>query len=184
MNVVKRFDKLIKENKREELSDDDLIKLLHGRTKIVPYDEITNYKSAEQLLAPYGNAIILYLDTPNSGHWSTVINRGDHYEFFDSYGQQIDEVLPLMKHSGKTPYLWNLLEKTKMPVIWNPYKLQSDNSEIATCGYYCFLRIMYKDLPLKKFIKIFTNKKKSPDYIASLLTTLIAIENVLTETQN
>lgn len=175
----REFNKLVRANEVTELSNDDLITMLDGKTRIVPYDELKGVKSIEELLHPYGNVIILYLATPNSGHWCTIIDRGNHYEFFDSYGYSVDEVLPLMPASGKIPRLRRLLQKTNKLVLWNPYELQGSGREIATCGYYCFLRITYKDMPLLEFIDLFLDKKKSPDYIASLLTTLIAIENVL-----
>jgi hypothetical protein len=173
------FDSLVKSLEKEELSDGDLEEMLRGKTNIVPYNDLKHVRCIEDILAPYGNAIIFYQETENQGHWCVVIDRGDHYEFFDSYGYAPDEVLPLMPYSGKVPYLRNLLEATDKWVVWNPYQLQSDDPDIATCGYYSFLRIMLHRMPLLKFIKLFTNKKKSADYIASRLTILLALANVI-----
>lgn len=179
MSSKKLLDRLAKHNEHVELTDDDIKRLLKGKTRIVTYDELKQVRHIEDILEPYGNVIILYQETENAGHWAVVVDRGKMFEFFDSYGYYPDEVLPHMPHSGSKPVLRKLLEKTGKTVIWNPIQLQADDSKIATCGYYCLLRVILKKLPLLDFLKIFIRKKKSPDYIASYLTTAIAIKNEL-----
>jgi hypothetical protein len=159
------------------LSDSDLMKALGGKTKIIPYNELKNYSSIDQVVAPYNNAIILYLsDGPNSGHWTCLIKHPDRIEFFCSYGdivdsqfRYIDKKIKLKYNFRGQPYLSKLLRDCGQKVEYNHINLQKDGQGIATCGRWVILRILLNDVTLEKFGAIMT-QFSNPDDIAVKLT--------------
>lgn len=162
----------IKNKEDDALSNFDLEKLLGNKAKILVYEDLKNYSDLDEVLEPEGSVIILYQDKKNQGHWVALLRRKNGIEFFDSYGGQPDTQLASMKYN-KLPYLLNLIENYPGVVYYNPYQLQSDDRNVSTCGRWCALRILLKELSLNDFAKIFTGKGKDPDYIATLLTKYI-----------
>ena len=45
--------------KRLPLGDQEISAYLNGRTQVIKYNEIPEYKTLEEFLGPYGNAVIL-----------------------------------------------------------------------------------------------------------------------------
>ena len=151
------------------LSNDDIMKVLKGHTKIIPYNEISKYNSIEEILHPYGSAVILYLTDKSYGHWVGLIkHNNNHVEHFDSYGYTPDDEFSFIDKSSRTkynyrgrPYLSTLLSKFKGTVEYNHDKLQGSSNQIATCGRHCCLRILCKSIPLKQYVSMV--KKFNPD---------------------
>jgi len=130
------------------LGDDDIRKYLPN-AKILTYPELSKYDSIEEILPNDKDYfIVLYLDSPTSGHWITVLRDGDTIEYFDSYGKSPDNPLKWLskdreaKMGEKAPYLGDLLKKTKLKVIYNKIPYQSQNGEIQTCGRHALNRIL------------------------------------------
>lgn len=163
------MDKKIKKLKSKSLTNFEIIDALEGKTRIVMYSDLKHVKNIEDILNPYGNCIILYQNDPSSGHWVVLNSRKNCYEFFDSYGGDVDSQLTYANFV-KTPYLSRLLEKTKAPVIHNPFELQEKSDGVNSCGRWCLLRVILKDMPLMKFVGLFVGKDKTPDYYATALT--------------
>ena len=42
---------------RQPLSDADILKRLHGKTKVLVYSDFQEYDDLDSLLAPYGNVV-------------------------------------------------------------------------------------------------------------------------------
>ena len=156
------------------LSNHDILDLLDGDTRVITYPQLAKYKSLDQLLYPYNSAIILYLWKPRYGHWVSVIRNGDKIEFMDPYGLYPDE--PLLKLPMKqrialneeTPYLSHLFINSPHKITYNNYKFQKSSPMVSTCGRWAVLRVLFKDLSLKQFKKIFY--RKNADKIISYIT--------------
>ena len=65
----------IKEEIARSLSDGDIKRFLKGHTKIIQYKDLKKYNNIDDLLAPYGHVIILYMTAPNYGHWTLIMKR-------------------------------------------------------------------------------------------------------------
>ena len=112
------------------------------------------------------NCVILYNTKKNYGHWCCLINHGNRFEFFDSYGikpdyelGQIDE--EVREELGENePYLSKLLKLSGKPIEYNAIRLQKYKNGVNTCGKHCVVRIMAKKIPIDEYGKIL--KKRDP----------------------
>lgn len=134
---------------------------------IKTYPELRNIKDIEELLPKNGSYfILLYLDTPNSGHWTTLKRFNDDIEYFCSYGTYPDKQMnwygkELRKELGESElYLTKLLNKTGLSVNYNDIDYQNkDNLDIVTCGRHCINFIKSKK-DLKQYFKMMSKLKK------------------------
>jgi hypothetical protein len=186
----------IRENIKEALSQEDLIQYL-GNIKVITYPELSRYETIEQVFNGKSYIILLYLQSPNTGHWVTLLNYNlDGHKIIehnDSYGLYPDSELnfnspTLNKQLGQgikyLTLLYNKAIKEKSyKVIYNKEKLQklrgdklNQTNEINNCGRYCIFRIlMYRDYKMdlykyNQFLKSLSRKYKiSYDNIVSLV---------------
>ena len=137
----------IKQVIRKPSSDSDLKHIL-GDCKILTYPQLANYRSIEELLPrAYDFVIILLLESPQSGHWTSLIRYGSQIEYFDSYGFPVDYDLthwltPLqrLKLGESKKYLSYLLQGRNY--IYNKVESQQMRPNVNTCGdhvaYSCY----------------------------------------------
>lgn len=161
------------------LSGDEVLDLCHHKANLIVYEDLKKYKSIDDLLYPYGSAIILYeYDRNNNesyGHY-VCLNRlpSGEIEHFDSLLYKPDQELKMIPESIKRKtrqnkaYLAKMLFDSKYPISYNHYKLQSDKT--ATCGRWAGLRCLLKKLTLDEFADLFMNRKYSPDVLVTALT--------------
>jgi hypothetical protein len=175
------IDDVIKNSENYSLSDSDLLNLTDDKVKVLSYSDLENYDTIDEVLDPFGTAIILYQQTKNSGHWSSIIKQKNNtIEIFDSLGVALDHELDFSdynkkRHSGiAVPHLTNLLNKSKYEVEVNLRQIQNDSEQINTCGRWAGLRVRFRDIPMKKFIDMFKNGKNDPDYMVTALTILFS----------
>jgi hypothetical protein len=162
MKKIKSKNQNIEETIEHPMDDSEIKKYLGENVKIIKFNDLSKYKSIEEILPkPLDYAIILFLHTPNSGHWTALSrystnpkNKNDKehdvIEYFDSYGGKISNPLNwLSKEENEKlgitdDYLRNLLDKTDMTVIYNDIKFQKHdkNNPINTCGRFCCYRIL------------------------------------------
>ena len=134
---------------------------------IKTYPELRNIKDIEELLPKNDSYfILLYLDTPNSGHWTTLKRFNNDIEYFCSYGTYPDKQMnwygkELRKELGESElYLTKLLNKTGLNVNYNDIDYQNkDNLDIVTCGRHCINFIKSKK-DLKQYFKMMSKLKK------------------------
>ena len=155
------------------LSKTDIERYFNGKIKIVLYHEISNYKTIDELLAPYGRICILYYWKKYSGHWVCVFrNKNKRVEIFDSFGTFIDGTLKDINQEFRNAtnqsykHLTALLFKNGQPVEYNDKKLQSIKS--STCGRWCIYRMKRKDLTIEEFQNLFKHIKNKDNKIISL----------------
>lgn len=131
------------------LGDDD-IRYYLPNAKIMKYSDLKKYNNIEDLLKHNKDFVVLLVeDSPNKGHWISVLRYDPYIEYFDSYGGKVDEPLnwisknQRIKLNQDKKLLSNLFNKTKMKVIYNPIDYQEDNmnKDINTCGRHTIFRI-------------------------------------------
>lgn len=131
------------------LGDDDIRRYLPN-SKIMKYSDLSKYNNIEDLLKKNKDyAFILYEDSPNKGHWVSILRYDPYIEYFDSYGGKVDDPLNWIskdqrKKLGQDKKLLSkLFDKTKLKVIYNPINYQEDNmtKNINTCGRHSVFRV-------------------------------------------
>lgn len=174
MKKNSKLEKILKYYKNIALSDSELLQLLNGKTNIITYPELINYKDIDQILHPYGSCILLFESEPNYGHWCAIFKRNNKtLEFFNAYGGFPDDSLKYVPEHYKiisnqnVPYLSFLLYNSKYNLEYNEHRFQKRENDIRTCGRWCAVRILLKHLTLNEFYKIF---KKDGDNLVTLLT--------------
>ena len=155
---------------RQPLSDADILKRLHGKTKVLVYSDFQEYDNLDSLLAPYDNVVFLLKMMPNYGHWMCIKRTGDRISFFDSYGEFPDKQkkhVPkgFLKESGQSyNKLCELLLKAsyKYTIKFSEYKYQKKDGKTATCGQWCcvFIESGLTTDDFRQFIDSFHQKDK------------------------
>ena len=134
----------------EEPMDDTDIRQYLPNAKVMRYSGLSRLSDIEQLLpTDKSYVILLYENTPGSGHWVALMRYGRTIEFFCSYGSKIDAPLRWQNPKdnamlGQTaPFLSQLLNKAKgkFRAIHNPVAYQSSKQGVATCGAWDVMRI-------------------------------------------
>ena len=155
---------------RQPLSDADILKRLHGKTKVLVYSDFQEYDDLDSLLAPYGNVVFLLKMMPNYGHWMCIKKNRKRISFFDSYGEFPDKQkkhVPkgFLKESGQSyNKLCELLLKAsyKYTIEFSEYKYQKKDGKTATCGQWCcvFIESGLTTDDFRQFIDSFHQKDK------------------------
>ena len=127
----------------EPMSGDDLAHY-YPKVRIIKYNDLDNYTSIEEILPSDDTYfILLYLDSPSTGHWVAMTRNKNLITFFDSYGGKIDSQLKWVDMGERIrldtdkPCLTRLLKAGNVPYNYSPYDYQSNNPDIATCGAHC-----------------------------------------------
>jgi hypothetical protein len=157
-----------------DLSGNDIIDICKGETHIVPYHELNNYNSIEELLKPYGTVVLLYELRENFGHWVCLFyDKNNKLNFFDSYGFKPDEELKYASYNlnNGRPYLTLLLEKYKGDLIVNNKRLQVFKKDINTCGRWVSVRLLTRNkYTMEEFKDLFKTFKNNGDFYVSAIT--------------
>jgi hypothetical protein len=168
-------------NKKNDnpLSGADIKNYFDGNIKILTYNDLRKYKNIHDLLYPYGRVCILYVWKNERyggkyGHWVCLfINKNNNVEFFDPYGNFIDDFLNnielgIRNQNGEYyKYLSRLLYEYDGKTEYNNKKLQSDIT--TTCGKWCVFRMLKNNLTIEQFNKMFgKNTIKNDNIILKL----------------
>lgn len=174
---LKRSQPTIKNVRQYPLGDDDIRKLLGNDIKILNYPQLKDLSSADEMFDAKGRCILLFPNaSPTSGHWTCLINKPDHIEFFDSYGDAPDTEQKdmsggrLQQLDIDRPDLTELLRASGKPVFYNHHAFQSSSPNVATCGRHCVARLLYAPYSLDKYGAIIKKSKMTPDDFVSGLT--------------
>jgi len=145
----KKDNPVVEETIEEPMDDSDIRQYLPN-AKIMRYSGLARLSDIEQLLpTDKSYVVLLYENTPGSGHWVALMRYGRTIEFFCSYGSKIDAPLRWQNPRdnamlGQTaPFLSQLLNKAKRKfrAIHNPVAYQSKRDGVATCGAWDVMRI-------------------------------------------
>lgn len=144
-------------------SSKDINDLMKGSCKILSYSDLHKYKSIDDVLAPCGYFVILYLTEKNYGHWVCVLESpSGAVEVFDSYGEfkpdeEQDFIHPSFKRQSyqDQPYLAELLYQSGRKIEYNDYPFQKFADGINTCGRWCVARLNMRRYTLEEFTELF-----------------------------
>jgi hypothetical protein len=160
--------------KSYSLSDSDIRKLLGGDISIMTYPELKHIKNIDDCFDSQGRCIILFLtESETSGHWTALLKRGDHIEFFDPYGDSVGGVLKEIPEERRQaldqtrPYLQNLLKASPYKVSYNKNPFQIDKPGINTCGRHCVVRLLHPDLDINEYKALIKSSGMTPDDFVS-----------------
>ena len=157
--------RVMREAEKLNLSGKDILTITKGKCKVMLYEELEQYNTIEDAMGEHGAIALLYQEQKFFGHWACVLDQGNYIEIYDSYGVPVDDELKfsefnMRKHEGTIqPHLTVLLNKSGRKVIHNSRKLQLLRQNVNTCGRYCALRILMRDLPMDKFNKFIGENK-------------------------
>ena len=166
------MDTLINNQEHIDLGTPEINKITDNGAKIIVYHDLASVGSLQTLTQEYGACIILYETKKNFGHWVCLIDQGDFFEFFDSYGFSPDQELKYAVYDN-TPYLTRLIQNSKKPVRANKVRLQSVVEDTNTCGRWASVRVRMRHIPIQKFVSLFKNNKAyTPDFFVSAITFL------------
>jgi len=131
------------------------------------YDNLINFNTIDDLFGNDDIIFILYRFGNNYGHWCCLTRQTEdpkYITFFDSYGKFIDDTLdstPIIYKPELSDLLYRHLEENKKnQVEYNNYQMQQFGDNISTCGRFCILWSLYKDMPIDNFISILKNIQK------------------------
>ena len=171
---MEKLSEIMEKYKNVALSDDDIKKFMGDKAKIITYSQLKDYTTVDQLLSPFNVVFILFEWRKSYGHWILLLKNEETIEYFDPYGHFVDYWLgkisePFRTDSGqKDPMLTKLLVEYDGEMSWNNFDFQKYNKKIRTCGMWCVLRALLKELPLDIFRDLFYGKH-SDDLAAFLL---------------
>ena len=165
------LDTFITNAEGHDLSNDDIKNITNGKCKVISYHELVSINKLDDLFVNNNACIILYETKQNFGHWTALIKQNDYQvEFFDPYGLDMDSELNIAKYNN-TPYLTNLFNQTNYRLITNKTQLQHLVSQVNTCGRWCSMRVVMKNIPIGQFANLFTtNQHYNNDFWVSALT--------------
>jgi len=165
------------EVKSYPLSDGDIRKILGKDIKIMTYADLAGLRNIRQAFDSKGRCILLYLtQSETSGHWVCMLNKGDHIEYFDPYGEAPNSALKTItpeerqEYGEEQPYLTDLMKASGMPVYYNTHPFQKDKADVNTCGRHSVMRCLYAPYSLEKYKKAMDASGMSPDNFVSALT--------------
>ena len=175
------MESLIKNLEKVSLSGDDTLKIIEGKSNLISYDQLKGVKHIKDIMK-HGACIILYLSEEHYGHWVCVFYRSNKLiEFFDAYGVSVDLEKDWVKKETQKKlgvcdnYLSRLLANSGCEIEYNHHVFQKKNkSNISTCGRWVAVRLMFRDLSLEEFAKLFPPNKKllvDGDMLVTLMTT-------------
>lgn len=171
------MNKLIKKLEDKGISNFDILELVDHKANLITYTDLAKVNNIDEILDPYGACIILFLTRKNYGHWCCLFRTGNLLEFFDPYGLKPDEELnfkidPYFRKIAKQdyPHLSYLLYHSPYKISYNHFQFQKFKKDVKTCGRHVAVRLMFRHLPLEKYIKLILSSKFDPDKTVTLLT--------------
>lgn len=174
---------------------DDFLRKKRPNTPVFTYDEFSKIKDLNN--PGFDDAIFLYRNGPNFGHWNCLIvtvldstnsmssssnRKRKRIEIFDPYGIEVDDQLewlsssdPIRRQLGQLyPTLTKALLNFDGEVHYNHYKFQQHGDGINTCGRHCLIRLACSNLDTDEYFNMFKLLRNildmNNDEIAVLLT--------------
>ena len=176
MNLEQYIDKA----QAKELTGSDIDRMLRGQAPILPYSSLERYDNIDDVLGPNSCAVFLYEMIPKQGHWVCMFrDQNGQLIFYDSLGYKMDDELNFVNKYRKDedlPKFSKELTRLTSPekVVSNTLPIQEDEENISTCGRYCVMRLLLRDLSNDDFNRIFTGDDDySPDFFITLITSMM-----------
>lgn len=125
--------------------------------RALPNVTFINYEAGSTMTAGGQEAI--------NGHWSLIIDKGDHIVSFDPYGGSLEKQYSYVKGDFREdPHLIDLLLESNLPVDNNTFKFQKQGKGINTCGKHCVLRALFEDLTNSQYKDLIQKATKNAGF--------------------
>lgn len=161
---------LLKKVEAQDLSGAQLVRMTKGKARAMRYDDLRSVTRLEQLFDKT-NCVIVLLQIQGAsspvGHWIALIKHNDHIEHFDSYGLSVDQEIAL---TYEQHYLSDLIDQSRTNVVTSQKKLQAVREHVNTCGRWCVLRCLLRNLNMRDFYDFISSSDTHPDMVAALTT--------------
>ena len=133
---------------------------------VLSYKQLAGKHRSELFKNRSAIVVIIPLVGTKFGHFVVLLKRDKHISYFSSLGNSpFDELKKL--HEPRRIFE-ELLGKN---YTYNRDKLQSNKVDTQTCWIWILLRIKFKDLKLRDFVKLFNSRinLSTPDEIATVM---------------
>lgn len=151
---------------------------------MMKYGELENMSDSE--IVERMPLVVLYEFKEDYGHWCLLTNTVEGIEFFDSYSflpdsqrEFIDE--PFKSLSGQSrPRILKLLKNLSNFLQINYMDFQLQGADTATCGRWCCLRYLLRDLSVEDFLaKVLELCRELNTFPDNMVTKVIPLERPL-----
>lgn len=142
------------------------------KCKWLLYDQLQQFKNIEDLMNLGAVIILLTIERPRApkvGHFILLLDQGNHYEHFDSYGLNMDEELSITQEH----HLTNIFKMSRKPIKDNTVKLQMFREDVNTCGRWVVARLLLRDWILEDFLSLIKYFVRTPDDVVAAMTLLL-----------
>ena len=122
-------------------------------SRLVIYDDLVHYHRLIDLVK-YGEVIILHIPVENkmSGHWVMLWRNREGFNYFCPYALAIDQIMYSGSQFGQSlPHLSRLILTHPGQVMFNEIPLQQHKANVNTCGRWCIVRAMCRDMTEVEF---------------------------------
>lgn len=172
---IKEITKILKQ---KPLSDTDILEI--EPTNIIFYENLRNYNRIDECFDRH-HRFILFLPVKNKfdGHWTAVLRKNDNIEFYDPYGNRIQNIRTFLKsriYFNHQDFL-DLVENSGYNLVQNKYIHQNRNDmDNKACGRFSVMRLMFYKLNNEEYNKLLNKLKKNG--ISPLNLSIIATTNI------
>jgi hypothetical protein len=178
------MDTIITRAYTHDLSGADVNKISRGKAKILLYKDLVNYKNIEDAVGPSGQCIMLFPTGKNNdqGHWVAIIIHEKLIIHFDPYGLSPKKELGYSTNEFVKRRILNELyddaQNRGFTVDVNKSAFQKMKNNINTCGRHSALRCRFAYLNNDGYTKLMCGQKFSADWLATIITFLLAQDDV------
>lgn len=140
------------------------------------YDDLQKFRTLEEVLSLGAVVILLQIEAPRApkvGHFILMLDHGNHYEHFDSYGLNIDQETAITQEH----HLTNLFKLSRKRIKENGQKLQTIREDVNTCGRWVAARLLLREMELDQFLSLVKYFKVNTDDLVAIMTMLLQFKN-------
>ncbi len=174
MNRDIKIRKELDELKKHALSNVELSDMI-PETNIVIYPELEKIMHIDEILDDNGNAILLYINEGKSGHWVSLLKKGNEIEVYDPYaynplewGDKLNSEGEDIKYNGDL--LLSKIRGSGYNVKLNKKRAQPVDTEINSCGRHAYMRVILGKLTNEEYNNVMNNQRVSADDIVTAFT--------------
>lgn len=144
------------------VKDTDITRLCGSSVRIWKYPDLATCKTLRDVVPPGGAAAILFLTSPDKGHWLALWHDAeeDTFHIFDPYGIPPDGDRKWLTHDEAVylretePLLRQLAKATGARTEWSAARLQQRREGVNTCGRFVIVRLWQpRDVDAEQFAK-------------------------------
>ena len=153
-------------------SDQVLQKVSDPDLRFIPYEELPNLKSLDDLLP---STLLLY-QLAKVGHFVCIFQNDEGVNFYDPLGYSPDaeldlEISPQRRQQSHEDYTYLLELLSQAPsVVWNEHRYQMKGTSV--CGAWCAIRLMCRQMTNDQFWKVWSRVPNRDLVVAKLYHSL------------